>query len=74
MGSKNERDTLIGTKSEMIKVAREMGFSEKEIERIFSPIPESMKLDSKVRKMNKGGLSTKNYVNPVTVVDNRKRK
>jgi len=74
MGSKNERDTLIGTKSEMIKVAREMGFSEKKIESIFGKIPDSMKLDSKVRKLNRGGLSTKNYVNPVTVVDNRKKK
>jgi len=74
MGSKNERDTLIGTKSEMIKVAREMGFSEEKIKKIFGKIPDSMKLDSKVRKMNTGGLSTKNYVNPVTVVDNRKKK
>ena len=74
MGSKNERDTLVGTKSELIKVAREMGFSEKKIERIFGKIPDSMKLDSKVRKMNTGGLTTKNYVNPVTVVDKRKTK
>jgi len=68
MGSKNERDTLVGTKSELIKVAREMGFSEKKIEKIFGPIPESLK------KMNTGGLATKNYVNPVTVVDKRKTK
>ena len=74
MGSKNERDTLVGTKSELIKVAREMGFSEEKIERIFGKIPDSMKLDSKVRKMNTGGLTTKNYVNPVTVVDRRKKK
>ena len=74
MGSKNERDTLVGTKSEMIKVAREMGFSEEKIKKIFGKIPDSMKLDSKVRKMNTGGLSTKNYVNPVTVVDRRKTK
>ena len=74
MGSKNERDTLVGTKSELIKVAREMGFSEEKIERIFGKIPDSMKLDSKVRKMNTGGLTTKNYVNPVTVVDKRKTK
>ena len=74
MGSKNERDTLVGTKSEMIKVAREMGFSEEKIKKIFGKIPDSMKLDSKVRKMNTGGLSTKNYVNPVTVIDRRKTK
>ena len=74
MGSKDERTTYAGKKADHIKLAREMGFSEKEIERIFSPIPDSMKLDSKVRKMNRGGLSTKNYVNPVTVVDNRKKK
>ncbi len=74
MGSNNERDTLIGTKSEMIKVAREMGFSEEKIKKIFGKIPKSMELDSKVRKMNTGGLSTKNYVNPVTVVDRRKTK
>jgi hypothetical protein len=68
MGSKNERDTFAGKKADHIKLAREMGFSEKEIERIFGPLPKSLK------KMNTGGLVTKNYVNPVTVVDNRKRK
>tara|TARA_R100000231_G_scaffold121560_1_gene91740 strand:+ start:449 stop:688 length:240 start_codon:yes stop_codon:yes gene_type:complete len=28
----------------------------------------------KAGKLNEGGLVTKNYVNPVTVVDNRKKK